>query len=64
MEVLLTVPEVATRVGFTRNALYRMCRERRFPHIRVGKLIRIPESGVQRWLEEQLRQSTTGPKKQ
>lgn len=45
---------VAPRVGLSLQAFYAACRQKQFPHVRIGKRIRIPETALQRWIEEQL----------
>lgn len=54
VETLHKVETVAPQVGMTKAALYAACREKQFPHVRIGKRIRIPEAGLRRWIEEQL----------
>lgn len=52
-------PEVAAKqFGITLQAFYAACREQKIPHIRIGKRIRVPESALQRWIEEQLGKNT------
>lgn len=58
MENLLTVEEVAPLIRFSEQGLYRAIRENGFPALKIGRQIRIPESALQRWIEEQLPSST------
>jgi len=37
----LTIKEASELLNITENRLYIMCRERRIPHIKAGKCIRI-----------------------
>lgn len=53
--LVLTVPEVAKRLGLGRNAAYALVRTKGFPAIRIGKHIRVPVAALERWLEEQVR---------
>lgn len=55
MEALLTVPEVATMARMSEQGLYRAIREGQFPAIRIGAKIRIPESALKRWIDNQIR---------
>jgi excisionase family DNA binding protein len=54
MDDMMRVADVAPRVGLTRQALFAACRNGQFPHVRIGRRIRIPASGLERWIEEQL----------
>jgi len=53
IEELLKVEVVAPRAGMSRQALYKACREKRFPHVRIGRRIRIPASELAAWIREQ-----------
>lgn len=53
------VEAVAPRIGLSKQALYAAIRARKFPHIRIGTRIRIPESAIQNWIEDQLRKTTS-----
>ncbi len=57
-EQFYTVEVVAPRVGLSVQALYSACRQKQFPHIRIGKRIRVPESALRQWIEEQLAKNT------
>jgi excisionase family DNA binding protein len=57
IERFYTVPEIAPQIGMSEQGLYAACREGQFPHVRIGKRIRIPASAVSRWVEQQLRGS-------
>ncbi len=43
---LLTVAEVARRLGVCRATAYRICAEGRLGHLRVSNAIRVPESAL------------------
>lgn len=47
----LSAEEVAELFRVSTKHIHRMCRSGELPHIRVGKLIRLPEAGVREWLE-------------
>lgn len=53
IEQMHKVETVAPQVGMTKAALYAACRQKQFPHVRIGNRIRIPESALRRWVEEQ-----------
>lgn len=55
MEAFLTIPEAAPLVRMSVQGLYRAIREKQFPAIKIGSQIRIPESVLKHWIEEQLR---------
>jgi|SoiMetStandDraft_2_1073263.scaffolds.fasta_scaffold509323_1 excisionase family DNA binding protein len=61
MEALLTVPEVAPKARLSEQGLYRAIREGQFPAVRIGAKIRIPESALQRWIEQQMEQQSRTP---
>lgn len=61
IEQMHRVEDIAPKVGMTKKSLYAACREKQFPHVRIGTRIRIPESGLKRWVEEQM-QLPTGKK--
>ena len=58
MEKLLTVEEVAPLVNMSRQGLYAAIRAKQFPALHIGRRIRIPQSSVQQWIQEQVQ----GPK--
>ena len=50
---LLTYAEVAKRFGMKLNTLYSLVRERRIPHVRLGKrLVRFPLTDLVKWIGE------------
>ncbi len=55
---MYTVEAVAPRAGMSKQALYAACRARQFPHVRIGKRIRIPESLLEKWIQEQATKNT------
>lgn len=46
----LTIPEVADRLGISRNAAYEAARRGEIPTIRLGKLLRVPRAQLERLL--------------
>jgi excisionase family DNA binding protein len=51
---LLTVAEVAERYRFSVPMVYVLLNERRFEHVRVGRLLRISASAFEAWLATQV----------
>ena len=49
----LTVREAAAALGVSRNKVYDLVAENRIPHVRLGRLIKIPRRGLELWLESQ-----------
>lgn len=54
MDNLLKPETVAPKVGLSLGAFYAACRAKQFPHVRIGKRIRVPESALKQWIDEQL----------
>jgi excisionase family DNA binding protein len=50
--VLLTVPEFASALGVTQACIRRWILERRIVCVKLGRLVRVPSSEVQRLIEE------------
>lgn len=53
-----TVSEAAQALGIGRTHAYDLVRRGSIPHIRIGRCIRIPESALSSWIEQQT--TTTG----
>ena len=51
MEKFLTVADVQRVLGISRPTAYRVINQAGFPRIQVGRTIRIPPDGFQRWIE-------------
>lgn len=53
---LLTCEEAARRIGIKVSTLYRYCRERSFPHIRLtARCDRVREGDIEQWLSRNAR---------
>lgn len=50
---LLTIDEARKILRVGRNVMYDLIRKG-FPHIKIGKQIRIPSRALDRWMEEQI----------
>lgn len=49
---LVDVHEVATRLGESPHAVYRMAREGLIPHVRLGRKLKVDPEQLERWIEE------------
>ena len=49
--LLLTVEEAARRLGIGRTLAWRLVRSGDLPSIRLGRLVRVPQSALQVWLD-------------
>jgi excisionase family DNA binding protein len=50
---LLTVDEVAERLGVTKDWVWARARAGRIPHVQLGRYRRFREEALERWPEEQ-----------
>ena len=60
MTRLLTVDEVAERLGVTKDWVWAQARAGRIPHVRLGRYRRFREEAIDAWLQ-QLEQSSLKP---
>lgn len=60
MTRLLTVEEVADRLGVTKDWVWAQARAGRIPHVRLGRYRRFREEAIEAWLQ-QLEQSSLKP---
>jgi excisionase family DNA binding protein len=52
---LLTIKEVCSRLSISRSMLYELIRSNKIRTVRIGKRgIRLPESEIERFIEERL----------
>lgn len=51
--IVLRPEEAAQLIGVSKPTMYALCRRKDFPAVRFGRVIRIPRSGLERWLNEQ-----------
>ncbi len=52
---LLTVREAAKLLRISSNLAYELVAQNRLPHIRLGRVIRIPRHGLKTWINEEAR---------
>jgi excisionase family DNA binding protein len=50
---LLSLPEVAARLGLPKGRAYELARQGRLPTIRIGKYVRVEERELQGWIAKQ-----------
>ena len=51
--LLLTVEQAAKLLQISRGKTYDLVGEGRLPHIRLGRVIRVPRHGLEQWIERQ-----------
>jgi excisionase family DNA binding protein len=51
MSALLSVPEVAQRCNCAESTVRELIRQNRIRHVRLGRLIRVPESALLDFIE-------------
>ena len=51
--LLLTVGETAALLNVSKNSTYSLMREGTIPHVRLGRSIRVPRFGLERWVADQ-----------
>ncbi|WP_414640872.1 helix-turn-helix domain-containing protein [Archangium sp.] len=54
---MLTIREVAQRLGMCRAAVYRLCDRGTLPHIRISNSIRVQEEALEHFLREHTEQA-------
>ena len=58
--LLLRITEAATLLGLGRSTVYELVRTGALPVVRVGKAVRIPQSRLEAWVEQQARNAENG----
>ena len=53
METIYTIPEVAEYLKMSKSKVYEMVKTEQIPYIRIGRNVRIRESDLITWLDEQ-----------
>jgi excisionase family DNA binding protein len=51
-KLLLTVPEASRKASVCTATGYEMAASGRWPVVRIGRSVRIPLAGLQKWIEE------------
>ncbi len=52
-KLTMSVDEMAAAIGISRPKAYELAHSDGFPVIRIGRRIRIPVTGLEKWLERQ-----------
>ena len=60
METIYTVTEVAEYLKISKSKLYRLVQTGRLPYIKIGRNVRILESDLLEWIEENYQPNTQG----
>jgi len=55
METIYTIPEVAEYLKMSKSKVYDLVKRQKIPYIRIGRNVRIRQSDLDKWLEEQTR---------
>jgi excisionase family DNA binding protein len=50
--LLLTIPQVATKLGLSRAMVYNLINREGLPVIHLGRAVRVSTTSLQRWIEE------------
>lgn len=53
MDRILTIPEVADYLKISRSKVYALVARNQIPYIRIGRNVRIKESDLERWINQQ-----------
>jgi excisionase family DNA binding protein len=48
--LLLTVAEAARLLRISRNLAYELVAQGQLPHVRLGRVIRVPRRGLEQWI--------------
>ncbi len=51
--MLLTVEQVAELLQISRCLAYNLIAQGRLPHLRLGRIIRVPRHGLEQWIARQ-----------
>ncbi|MCC6192454.1 MAG: helix-turn-helix domain-containing protein [Anaerolineales bacterium] len=47
-----TIPEVAKHLKLSKSKVYYLVQQRKIPHVRIGRNVRIKESDLRAWMDE------------
>ena len=53
-KLLLTVPEVAARLGLGRSLIYQLLMRGEIPSIKVGRARRVPSQGLEKFIARRM----------
>jgi excisionase family DNA binding protein len=57
-QTLLMVPEAARLLRISRNLAYELVARGQLPHLRLGRVIRVPSSVLDAWIERSTHRGT------
>ena len=55
--LLLTIPDVARRLGLGRTKVYELIATEGLPVVRFGRAVRVSVNSLQRWVEQREKQN-------
>ncbi|MCC7352826.1 MAG: helix-turn-helix domain-containing protein [Anaerolineae bacterium] len=58
---IMTIPEVAEYLKMSRSKVYQLVQKRRIPYVKMGRNVRIKESDLVDWIEEQRQDIAPSP---
>ncbi len=50
---IMTIPEVASYLKISKAKIYYLVQRNEIPHVKIGRNVRIKESDLAKWLDEQ-----------
>jgi excisionase family DNA binding protein len=53
LDRVMTIPEVAEYLKISKSKIYYLVNQRKIPHIRLQRNVRVFESDLQEWLKKQ-----------
>lgn len=59
METIYTIPEIADYLKMSKSKVYDLVKRGKITFIKIGRNVRIRESDLDEWLEEQTRPSNS-----
>jgi excisionase family DNA binding protein len=57
---LLTIDQLAERLGITVRHVRRLIADRRVPYVKIGRLVRFDPDAIKRWLDSARRDADQG----
>ena len=58
--LLLNVQEAAALLGVGKGLVYELVAQDRLPHIKLGRVVRIPRQGLEAWIAQESGMATNG----
>lgn len=52
MNTFISVPEAARLLGVSHQQVYKLCKERQIPHVRLGARIVLDPARLQAWIDQ------------